>query len=66
MGKYNMLDKEGQLPEYSAYCSFCKHIIRYRECKAFKVIPESIWMGKEKHEVPVKNQTGTFIFERVN
>lgn len=61
------LDKEFEYPKYSDICTFCKHLKNNginRKCKAFlKGIPDKIWLGKNKHLKPVKNQKNKIVFE---
>ncbi len=61
-----VIDKENELPMYSAYCNLCKHVLGKQRCKAFDIIPDNIWLAKKEHNTPSSKQQGGFIFERVS
>ena len=52
-------DRELSTVQYSPVCTKCKHYgSGFRECKAFKEIPLSIWEGRNKHTQPVDGDHG--------
>ena len=54
-------DSELTIPEYSAVCSFCRHLRdngASRECEAFKEIPLKIWNGEHDHKKPFRGDGG--------
>lgn len=60
------LDKDSNIPTYSAVCSRCKHwrpddSEKGRQCAAFPredSIPMAIWMGENNHRQPVAGDQG--------
>ncbi len=61
----NILDGEdAMLPPYSPLCTFCKHQLGFRHCKAFDKIPADIWRGENKHTKPIKGQSNQIVFEK--
>jgi hypothetical protein len=57
-------DKEIQNGFVSPVCSFCKHwFLLEKRCKAFEVIPDEIWEGKNNHKKAYNGDNG-IKFER--
>jgi|GEM_PF-5069020 len=58
---------DGGRRHFSPTCFYCKHLkdqTKYRyKCKAFDLIPEKIWEGKNDHTSPYKGDRGVQ-FER--
>lgn|GEM_PF-3126847 len=43
---------------FSPVCTFCKHLIEHRKCKAFERIPDEIWLGHNDHRKPYPGDNG--------
>lgn len=63
------IDKEFEYPIYSKICTLCKHLQKdtmNRVCKAFpNGIPDDVWLAKNEHKKPLKNQKNNIVFEKV-
>ena len=63
-------DSENKYLFFSSICSHCKNLSDFSEdkipfCRAFDIIPDDIWFGKNDHTKPVKGDNG-IMFEPVN
>ena len=54
---------EADVPFYSDICDACVHVLGYRICKAFDIIPLDIWKGDIPHTEPYIGDKG-IRFER--
>lgn len=47
-------------------CLHCKHFynLSFRTCRAFKDIPEDIFLGYNDHTEPLKDQGNDIVFEK--
>ena len=50
--------------ELEPICIKCKNYIREQKCKAFDLIPSSIWSEGETHNKPLKDQNNNIVFEK--
>lgn len=52
-------DSEIMEDPYSPVCSFCKHVLGTKKCKAFpQGIPAEIWEGENRHTSPYPGDNG--------
>ena len=61
MAVITVIDKELEIPAYSAVCSYCTHVIPgpERTCAAFPGgIPLEIWLGENDHRSPYEGDLG--------
>jgi len=58
--KYILDDSELTKIIYSPVCTFCKNLLvdSERKCKAFNLIPDTIWEGKNNHTKPYPGDNG--------
>lgn len=58
--KYVLDDSELNQIIYSPVCTYCKNLIDGidRKCRAFDLIPDSIWNGNNNHTKPYPNDNG--------
>ena len=53
------LDNDRQFPWFSPVCTFCRHKVGFRKCRAFAdQIPTEIWTGQITHEQPFPGDHG--------
>ena len=51
-------DRQFEIPSFSPVCTYCKHVVTFRRCKAFDEIPLDIWNGETPHTEPYPGDGG--------
>lgn len=56
--EFVMDDKSVMEDQFHYTCSYCKHYLSGKKCKAFPEIPAEIWEGDNPHTSPYPGDNG--------